>query len=145
MPDASIDIFSDRMADILNVINKDNNIFYMLGDLNIDFLKCDEQRLTSSFIDTLYSNNVFPVITKPTRVTDSTATLIAHILTNNFDVMGNHKQGILCNDISDHYVIAHVAGKTKIHVKDSTASDLKRDLREIYRNSPMKWSKWIGK
>ena len=99
MPDASIDIFHDRMADILNVINKENKLFYMLGDLNIDFLKCDEHRLTSSFIDTLYSNNVFPLITKPTRVTQSTATLIDHILTNNFDVMGNHKQGILCTDI----------------------------------------------
>ena len=102
----------------------------MLGDLNIDFLKCDEHRLTSSFIDTLYSNNVFPLITKPTRVTQSTATLIDHILTNNFDVMGNHKQGILCTDISDHYAIAHVAGNTKIQAKDNTASGLKHDLSQ---------------
>ena len=119
MPDASIDVFNDRMADILNVINKENKLFYMLGDLN-----------TSSFIDTLYSNNVFPLITKPTRVTQSTATLIDHILTNNFDVMGNHKQGILWTDKSDHYAIAHVACNTKIQVKDSTASGLKRDISQ---------------
>ena len=81
MPDASIDIFNDRMADILNVIDEENKLFYMLGDLNIDFLKCDGHRLTSSFIDTLYSNNVFPLITKPTRVTQSTDILIDHILT----------------------------------------------------------------
>ena len=44
--------------------------------------------------------------------------------------MGNHKKGILCTDISDHYAIAHVAGNTKIQVKDSTASGLKRDISQ---------------
>ena len=46
--------------------------------------------------------------------------------------MGNHKQGILCTDISDHYAIVHVAGNTKFQVKDSTASGLKRDLSHIF-------------
>ena len=44
--------------------------------------------------------------------------------------MGNHKQGILCTDISDHYAIAHVAGNTTIQIKDSTASGLKRYLSQ---------------
>ena len=61
-----------------------NKLFYMLGDLNIDLLKFEEHRLTSSFLDMLYSNNVFPLITKPTSVTQTTATLIDHVLTNNF-------------------------------------------------------------
>ena len=116
MPDSSIDIFNDRVADIFNVIDKENKLFYMLGDLNIDFLKCYEHRLTSSFIDILYSNNAFPLITKPTRVTQNTATLIDHILTNNFDIMGYHKQGILCTDISDHYAVAHCIAKPLTHI-----------------------------
>ena len=131
MPDSSIDIFNDRVADILNLINKENKLFYMLGDLNIDLLKCDEHRLTSSLIDILYSNNVYPLITKPTRITQNSATLIDHISTNNFDVMGNHKQGILCTDISDHYAVAHVAGNTKNQVKDTTVLGVKRDLCQI--------------
>ena len=57
----------------------------------------------------MFSNNVFPVITKPTRVTDKTATLIDHILTNNFDVNASHIHGILCNTISDHYTVFHIA------------------------------------
>ena len=128
MPDSSIDDFNDRVADILNVINKENTLFYMLEDLNIELLKCDEHRLTSSFIDILYSNNVYPLITQPTRVTQNSATLIDHILTNNFDIIGNHKKGILCTDISDHYAVAHVAGNTKNHVKDTTVLGVKRDL-----------------
>ena len=85
----------------------------MLGDLNIDLLKYEEHRLTSSFVDKLYSNNVFPLITKPTRVTQTTATLIDHVLTNIFDIWGKHRQGILCIDMTDHYAVFHVAGNTE--------------------------------
>ena len=42
-----------------------------------------------------------PLITKPTRVTKSTATLIDNIFTNNANKTG-HQSGILLNDISDH-------------------------------------------
>ena len=44
------------MTDIMNKVNKENKLFYMLGDLNIDLLKYEEHRLTSSFVDMLYSN-----------------------------------------------------------------------------------------
>ena len=61
-------------------------------------------------------------------MTQKSATLIAHILTNNFDIMDNHKQGILCTNISDHYAVAHVAGNTRNQVKDTTVLGVKRDL-----------------
>ena len=128
MPDSSIDIFNDRMTDILYTVNKENKLFYMLGDLNIDLLKYEEHRLTSSFLDMLYSNNVFPLITKATRVTQTTATLIDHVLTNNFDVWGKHRQGILCTDISDHYAVFHIAGNTMCKSKDCLSPTVKRDL-----------------
>ena len=113
MPDSSVDIFSDRMNDVLNIIQNERKLCYILGDLNIDFLKHDEHRPTSTFLDVLYMYNVFPVISKPTRVTKNTATLIDHILTNNFDVSTNHKQGIICSDIYDHYAIFHMSEHQK--------------------------------
>ena len=128
MPDSSVDIFSDRMTDILNTVNKENKLFYMLGDLNIDLLKYEEHRLISSFLDMFYSNNVFPLITKPTRMTQTTATLIDHVLTNNFDVWGKHRQGILCTDISDHNAVFHIAGNTMCKSKDCLSPTVKRDL-----------------
>ena len=45
-----------------------------------------------------------PLITKPTRITKSTATLIDNIYTNNTHKTG-HQSGILLNDISDHLPI----------------------------------------
>ena len=41
MPCSSIVIFNDCMTDILNKVNKDNKLFYMLWDLNIDLRKCE--------------------------------------------------------------------------------------------------------
>ena len=55
----------------------EHKIFYNIGD----FFKYDVHKPTSTMLDTIYACNVFPLITKPTRVTETTATLIDHILT----------------------------------------------------------------
>ena len=129
MPNSSIEVFNDRITDILNVANRENKLIYLLGDINIYFLKTDEHSPTSSFVDTLYSYNVFPLITKPTRVTKTSATLIDHILTNNLDSESRHKQGILCTDISDHYAVFHVSKNNKNPNDNTVVPKLKRDMR----------------
>ena len=56
------------------------------------------------FINTLLSCGAFPIITKPTRVTGTTATIIDHIITN----VTNHKilpRVIETSEISDNYPI----------------------------------------
>ena len=56
------------------------------------------------FINTLISCGTFPIITKPTRVTDTTATIIDHIITN---VM-NHEilPGVIgTSEVNDHYPV----------------------------------------
>ena len=113
MPDSSIEVFNERMDSILNTIRREKKICYFLGDLNICFLKNESHKLTSEFLDLIYSYGVFPLITKPTRVTKTSATLIDHILTNNFDTNARHKQGILCSSISDHFSVFHIARNAK--------------------------------
>ena len=71
-------------------------------------MKTKEHTLSSDFLDLLYSYNLFPLISKPTRVTTTTATLIDNIFTNDFKDTHNHHQGILYNDISDHFPIFHI-------------------------------------
>ena len=123
-------IFSNnRMTDMLNMVNKENKLFSMLRDLNIEFLKSEEHRLISSFLDMLYSNIVFPLIVKPKIVTQTTATLIDHVLTNNFNVRGTHHPGVLYRDIIDHYAVFHIAG-TKICKLKYLLSTVKRDLSQ---------------
>ena len=114
MPDSSVEVFNKRINDIMSTIQWENNTSYLLGDLNIDFLKSDEHKPTSDFLDTIYSHNLFPLITKPTRVTSDSATLIDHILTNNFDAFSSHFQGILCSSFSDYYAVFHVTSSYSV-------------------------------
>ena len=118
MPNTCMEIFNDRMSDIMNIVQRERKICYFLGDLNVDLLKHESHQSTAAFLDSLNSYNVFPLITKPTRVTRESATLIDHVLTNNFDINSKHVQGILCTSISDHYAIFHIAGNAGITSAD---------------------------
>ena len=68
MPNVCVDVFTDRLTDIMTVIEKEHRICYVMGDFNIDFLRADDHKSTGVLCDVLYSYNVFPLITKPTRV-----------------------------------------------------------------------------
>ena len=123
MPNTSLDIFNDRIGNIMNIITRENKLCYFLGDWNIDHLKQESYSLTSEFLDILYSYSMFPLITKPTRVTKDTATLIDHISTNNFESDAKHVQGVLCSSISDHYAVFHITGSgSKSYLCDSEPS-----------------------
>ena len=107
---------------------KSENCAIWWGNLNIDFLRAGDHRATGELLDVLYCSNVFPLITKPTRVTNTTATLIDHILTNNFDNAMMHIQGILCTAISDHCAIFHVANNAKTDHAQTAMPLLKRNM-----------------
>ena len=70
-------------------------------DQNIDLLKCERHEATGKFLDTILSLKLWPVITRPARVTQQSATLIdniyiSHNLKRSFNLL------ILIDDISDH-------------------------------------------
>src|SRR3989442_3175103 len=78
----------------------------LAGDFNVDLLKYDTHSDVANFIDILVNYNFLPLTVIPTRVTDSTATIIDHIYfrptngaTSNIELALN---GCLTVDISDH-------------------------------------------
>ena len=71
-----------------------------MGDFNIDLLKVDSRRSTHDYLEFIYSHSLMPMIYKPTRITESTATIIDNILTNTENII---KSSILVTDISDHF------------------------------------------
>ena len=75
----------------------------LIGDMNIDLLKID-QNMTFDYYTTLTSYNFLPYITTPTRVTDTTATLIDHVFLRVNNKLRNVKlsSGVLFSDITDH-------------------------------------------
>ena len=71
-------------------------------DHNLDLLKCALHSQTQQFLEVTLESNLIPTITKPTRVTNTSATLIANILIKS-DLHKTHQSSIITNNISDHY------------------------------------------
>ena len=63
--------------------NTRNETVYLYGDFNIDILEHDTTNITNNFIDHLYSFGLRPLITRPTRITSHSKTLIGNIFTTN--------------------------------------------------------------
>ena len=116
-PGSETEGFSEYIERLLQSVNNNKSI-YLCSDLNFDLLKRQNHQGTNDFLELLYSYGLFPKITKPTRVTSISATLIDNIYTNN--VFQVNCSGILCNDITDHLPIfctSHESGVKKDQVK----------------------------
>jgi hypothetical protein len=99
--------FNTALTDILTKIKSENKPTYHLGDYNLDLLKTQTHLPTSQFVDINFANAFFPLITKPTRITSESATLIDNIFTNVID-HSSSVHGIILTDISDHLPIFHI-------------------------------------
>ena len=74
----------------------------MIGlDHNLDLLKETKHAPTERFISANLSLGLVPTITRPTRITRNTATLIDNIFISQ-TWLENFECGILVDDISDH-------------------------------------------
>ena len=67
----------------------------------MDLLKSSIHRQTSVFAEMLLDNGMIPTITKPTRISKTTATLIDNILISE-DLQETFNSGILIDNSSDH-------------------------------------------
>ena len=113
-PNCSINEFDEQFEKLLDKINRENKLFYLLGDYNIDILKINQNKYAENFINQLSSSFFYPLITKPTRITHNSASLIDNILTNRMD--DDDIQGILYTDISDHLPVFTI--KRNVKLKD---------------------------
>ena len=99
-----INCFIDNTQDVLGKARLENNLIYLMGDYNINLLNVESHSLTADFNDLMYSHGLIPLITRPTRVTENSATIIDNIFT--YKILNTHEesvQGFLVTDISDHY------------------------------------------
>ena len=83
--------------------NSHTKTVYLCGDFNVDLLRYDKHGDTTNFVDQLYSFGLHPLITRPTRITRDTKTLIDNIFTT--DLCSYNQSGLIINDISDHLPI----------------------------------------
>lgn len=110
-PGSDLQIFTEHIELMLKKVNNKKSIF-LCGDLNIDLLKYNDNKGTKTFVDMMFSIGLYPLIDKPTRITDHSATLIDNIFTNELD--HNISSGLLISDISDHLPIFAICKYSEI-------------------------------
>ena len=101
-PSMDVNYFNnDYLQPLLEKLSNEDKKIYLMGDFNIDLMNTYTDLETSSFFDNLTSNLFVPHIIIPTRITETSKTLIDNIFSNSI----NFQDGISGNltlSISDH-------------------------------------------
>jgi len=117
-PLANIQTFLLNLYEIIEKIAQEKKPCYLMGDFNIDLLKIKTDNKTKEFFDTMLTHGYIPQITKPTRITNQSATLIDNIFSNNIEQENN--SGIIITSVADHYGILHIVKKRKLSSTPAT-------------------------
>ena len=101
-PNTSEKDFIERYDKILKQIQQTEHKECLIGlDHNMDLLKSHVHSNTNKFLEKTLKQNMLPVITRPTRITKSTATLIDNIMLSKA-LQIEFESKIIINDMSDH-------------------------------------------
>ena len=72
------------------------------GDFNLDMLRINEDTNSENFYNAMNSFSLVPIISRPSRVTDTSFTLIDNFFVSKLD---RFTSGLFSVNISDHYPI----------------------------------------
>ena len=123
----NLDEFIHYMKTTLNKINKENKEVYISGDFNIDLLKYEDNLKYQEFYNMMTSNGFLPQITLPTRITDTTMSIIDNIYSNIFS--DEHFSGNAIIKIADHLLQFVSVSTVKIQSKKTII--YKRDFKQF--------------
>ena len=93
-------MFNLHFDTVSNVMEKSKMKYLIAGDFSTDLLKNDTDEETELFLDNMFYHSTLPVITRPTRFSKDSSSVIDNILTNN--PYSSAISGILISHISDH-------------------------------------------
>ena len=138
-PNSNCKLFLEYLQELIHSQIFSNKDSFIIGDFNIDISKCHSLNTSQEFLDTMLSATFLPLITKPTRVTNHSATLIDNIFCN---VNPLPESGIVLSDLSDHYPVftlfsrdpkttKHTSEETVRKITPNKIADLKNDLSTV--------------
>ena len=134
-PNTDISEFLSSYEKILTTLKAHKHTEYVIGiDHNLDFIKHHLHKPTKTFIELNTDSNMLATITRPTRITKTSATLIDNLFISRY-LQTNYKSGILLDDTSDHM---------PCYLTLQDATDHIKTIKEIqYRNLSEKNKKKI--
>ena len=111
-PNSKEGIIVNELTELSNKIKSEKKELILGMDHNLDLLKSAEHKMTQNFLDSLLDQDIPPTITRPTRITHSTATLIDNIFVSN-NLYWDFESSLILNDISDHLPVLTLLKQTK--------------------------------
>ena len=113
---SKVDNFIEDLSTCITELCSSNETFFILGDISMIISPVNRSTAANQYINMLLSHGVLPLITLPTRVTDVSATITDHVLTN--DIKHSRKPGVMqTQDISNHYLLYCQKGNVPTYKK----------------------------
>ena len=117
-PNSDSKLFYKDYKQLINTLSKEPNRQIIIGmDHNYDLLKSCKHSQTKDFVDFNLDHDLWPVITKLTHITKSTATLIDNIFVSS-EIYSTNQSGIIVEDLSDHLPCLLNAHNLKLKKKE---------------------------
>lgn len=116
-PGQNLKEFNEEIDELLTGMKNNSKEVILLEDFNIDLLKINGHNDSNSFHNCLVSHHSLPTITRPTRITPDTRTLIDNIFSNAWSKL--IEASIIISDISDHLPIYARFSLQTIPIKNS--------------------------
>ena len=111
-PNSNVRKFLREYKMLLQSLKQSKNHSIVIGiDHNLDLMKLNQHAQTNEFLEKNLKYNLIPSVSKPTRITTSTATLIDNIFFSE-RLIGHINPSIIINDMSD-YLPIHVLLKNQ--------------------------------
>ena len=103
-PSQNISTLCDNIVPIIDNDQRNRKQF-VCGDFKINILQHESEDSVRQFLDATNALGLYPLITKPTRITrrPTTATIIDNIFTNDIEL--KYECGLIIHDSSDHLPI----------------------------------------
>ena len=97
--------FINSYDEVLNKLGKYKSKHIIIsGDFNIDLIKHETDTFSQNLLDVASKYGLLQVISRPTRITDHSATLLDHIYSNMFAKILT--SGVITLNITDHLATA---------------------------------------
>ena len=112
--------FNELIGSLPDKLEKENKHIYITGDFNCDILLTDKN--SEQFKNLFLSSHFYPLINKPTRIANNTATLIDNIYCNIPNLQSNVESGLLHVNIADHKGVFCINNDSELFSSNTTKS-----------------------
>ena len=129
-PNTSTKEFLEKYKVLISEICKEKHEIILGMDHNLDLLKLAQHKATEEFLECNLDCGMIPQITKPTRITQTSATLIDNVIVSK-RLSGHSESRILIENISDHLPSLVSIGNYKC----TQSEELKIYSRDIRKNN----------